>query len=151
MLQTLKIIIINGPNLNMLGKREPEYYGNFTLESINESCSALGKEKGLDIEFKQSNDESEIINWIQKVPEGTGIIINAGAYTHTSIAIHDALKLSPSPAIEVHISNIYKREEFRQKSYLSSAVDGLIVGFGENSYILAIEAMQKILIQKGGK
>tara|TARA_Y100000590_G_scaffold264185_1_gene296799 strand:+ start:6660 stop:7115 length:456 start_codon:yes stop_codon:yes gene_type:complete len=151
MISTLKIIIINGPNLNMLGKREPEYYGNSTLEVINDTCSKVGEANGVDIDFKQSNDESEIIGWIQGVPEDTGIIINAGAYTHTSIAIHDALKLSPSPAIEVHISNIYKREEFRQKSYLSSAVDGLIVGFGENSYVLAIEAMRKILIQKDKK
>jgi 3-dehydroquinate dehydratase-2 len=140
-----KIIIINGPNLNMLGKREPEFYGNKTLNDIRENCIHVGKSLGLHIDFEQSNDESDIINWIQSASDADGLIINAGSYTHTSIAIHDALKSSTSPAIEVHISNIHKREEFRHKSYLSSVVDGIIVGLGDYGYELAIHALYRII------
>ena len=126
-----KIIIINGPNLNLLGTREPEVYGIKTLDGIKADCNVIAESQGVNLEFHQSNDESDIINWIQSAADKHGLIINAGAYTHTSIAIHDALKSSNSPAIEVHISNIHKREEFRHKSYLSSVVDGIIVGFGD--------------------
>ena len=140
-----KIIIINGPNLNLLGTREPEFYGIKTLDNIKEDCTVIAKSLGVNLEFHQSNDESDIINWIQSAAEKHGLIINAGAYTHTSIAIHDALKSSNSPAIEVHISNIHKREEFRHKSYLSSVVDGIIVGFGDYGYELAIPALIKII------
>jgi 3-dehydroquinate dehydratase-2 len=140
-----KIIIINGPNLNLLGTREPEFYGIKTLEDIKEDCTVIAESLGINIEFYQSNDESDIINWIQSAADKHGLIINAGAYTHTSIAIHDALKSSNSPAIEVHISNIHKREEFRHKSYLSPVVDGIIVGFGDYGYELAIHALIKII------
>ena len=140
-----KIIIINGPNLNLLGTREPEFYGSKTLNDIKENCIGVSESLGVDIEFHQPNDESVIINWIQSASDKHGIIINAGAYTHTSIAIHDALKSSNSPAIEVHISNIHKREEFRHKSYLSSVVDGIIVGLGDYGYELAIHALIKII------
>ena len=140
-----KIIIINGPNLNLLGTREPEVYGIKTLDDIKADCTVIAEALGVNLEFHQSNDESDIINWIQSAAEKHGLIINAGAYTHTSIAIHDALKSSNSPAIEVHISNIHKREEFRHKSYLSSVVDGIIVGFGDYGYELAIHALIKII------
>ena len=140
-----KIIIINGPNLNLLGTREPEFYGIKTLDNIKEDCTVIAESLGVNLEFHQSNDESDIINWIQSAADKHGLIINAGAYTHTSIAIHDALKSSNSPAIEVHISNIHKREEFRHKSYLSPVVDGIIVGFGDYGYELAIHALIKII------
>ena len=140
-----KIIIINGPNLNLLGTREPEFYGIKTLDDIKDDCTVIADSLGINIEFHQSNDESDIINWIQSAADKHGLIINAGAYTHTSIAIHDALKSSNSPAIEVHISNIHKREEFRHKSYLSPVVDGIIVGFGDYGYELAIHALIKII------
>ena len=140
-----KIIIINGPNLNLLGTREPEVYGIKTLDDIKADCTVIAESQGVNLEFHQSNDESDIINWIQSAADKHGLIINAGAYTHTSIAIHDALKSSNSPAIEVHISNIHKREEFRHKSYLSPVVDGIIVGFGDYGYELAIHALIKII------
>ena len=143
-----KIIIINGPNLNLLGKREPEYYGNRTLNDIKESCIEYTAKKNIELMFEQSNDESTIIEMIQAASENDGIIINAGAYTHTSIAIHDALKSSKSPAIEVHLSNIHKREEFRHKSYISGVVDGIIIGLGDQGYTLAIDAVTKIMNER---
>ena len=143
-----KIIIINGPNLNLLGEREPEHYGNTTLNDIKENCLEHIGKKNIKLIFEQSNDESTIIEMIQSASEDDGIIINAGAYTHTSIAIHDSLKSSKSPAIEVHLSNIHKREEFRHKSYLSSVVDGIIIGLGDHGYILAIDAVIKIMKER---
>ena len=143
-----KIIIINGPNLNLLGEREPEHYGNTTLNDIKESCLEYIAKKNIKLIFEQSNDESTIIEMIQSTSEDDGIIINAGAYTHTSIAIHDALKSSKSAAIEVHLSNIHKREEFRHKSYLSSVVNGIIIGLGDHGYILAIDAVIKIMKER---
>ena len=140
-----KIFIINGPNLNLLGKREPEHYGNKTLNDIKENCINYVAKKNIELIFEQSNDESVIIEMIQAASDSDGIIINAGAYTHTSIAIHDALKSSNSPAIEVHLSNIHKREEFRQKSLISDIVTGGIFGLGTNGYILAIISMHKLL------
>ena len=143
-----KIFIITGPNLNLLGKREPEHYGNKTLNDIKENCINYVAKKNIELIFEQSNDESVIIEMIQAASDSDGIIINAGAYTHTSIAIHDALKSSNSPAIEVHLSNIHKREEFRHKSYISGVVDGIIIGLGDQGYILAIDAVTKIMNER---
>ena len=140
-----KIEIINGPNINLLGKREPDIYGNLTLESINKEIEEYAKELDLKTLFFQSNIEGEIVNKIQSSDNSNGIIINAAAFTHTSVAIHDALKSLDIPKIEVHISNIYKREEFRHKSLISNAVDGVICGLGSNSYKLALKGIKNIL------
>ena len=140
-----KIDIINGPNLNLLGKREPEIYGNSTLEDINKEIEKYASEQDIEINFFQSNIEGEIVTRIQECQNSDGLIINAAAFTHTSVAILDALKSLNIPKIEVHISNIYKREEFRHKSLISQSVNGIICGFGINGYKLAIEGMKKIL------
>ncbi len=141
-----KILIINGPNLNLLGNREDDIYGKESLEQIKKNCQSNAKSKNIDIDFFQSNNEGEIINLIHKVEEDyDGLIINPAAYTHTSIAIMDALKSINKPKIEIHLSNIHSREEYRKKSITSEAVDGLICGFGENSYILGIEAIKKLI------
>ena len=140
-----KIEIINGPNINLLGKREPDIYGNLTLESINKEIEEYAKELDLKTLFFQSNIEGEIVNKIQSSDNSNGIIINAAAFTHTSVAIHDALKSLDIPKIEVHISNIYKREEFRHKSLISNVVDGIICGLGSNSYKLALRGIKNIL------
>ena len=140
-----KIEIINGPNLNLLGKREPDIYGKSTLEDINKDLSSYAKKIGLDASFFQSNIEGEIVNQIQQSEKSDGIIINAAAFTHTSVAILDALKSLSIPKIEVHISNIYKREEFRHKSLISQTVNGVICGFGINSYKLALKGIKNIL------
>ncbi|MGY8796774.1 MAG: type II 3-dehydroquinate dehydratase [Woeseiales bacterium] len=124
------ILILNGPNLNMLGSREVDIYGHDTLA---------------DIDFRQSNSEADLVNWIQEARTGHhGIIINAGAYTHTSIAILDALKIAELPVVEVHLSNIFRREAFRSESYVSQAANGMIAGFGSQGYLLALDAMQKL-------
>ena len=141
-----KIIIINGPNLNLLGEREQSQYGTATLEKIKETCLKKSQELGLEVEFTQSNVEGELVNIIQDSRKKfDGIIINAAAFTHTSIAIRDALNIFKKPIIEVHISNIYKREEFRHKSLISDIVTGGIFGLGVDGYILAIISMQKLL------
>ena len=141
-----KIIIINGPNLNLLGEREQSQYGSNTFEDLKEICLKKSKELGLNLEFSQSNIEGELVNFIQdSIKNFDGIIINAAAFTHTSVAIRDALSVFKKPIIEVHISNIYKREEFRHKSLISDIVNGGIFGLGTNGYILAIIAMQKLL------
>ncbi|RZO88856.1 MAG: type II 3-dehydroquinate dehydratase [alpha proteobacterium HIMB114] len=140
-----KIEIINGPNINLLGKREPNIYGDLTLESINKEITNYGEELNLETFFFQSNIEGEIVNKIQASDKSDGIIINAAAFTHTSVAIHDALKSLDLPKIEVHISNIYKREEFRHKSLISNVVDGIICGLGANSYKLAMKGIKNIL------
>ena len=140
-----KIEIINGPNINLLGKREPNIYGDLTLDSINKEIANYGEELNLDTFFFQSNIEGEIVNKIQASDKSDGIIINAAAFTHTSVAIHDALKSLDLPKIEVHISNIYKREEFRHKSLISNVVDGIICGLGANSYKLAMKGIRNIL------
>jgi 3-dehydroquinate dehydratase-2 len=140
-----KIEIINGPNINLLGKREPNIYGDLTLESINKEIANYGDELNLETFFFQSNIEGEIVNKIQASDKSDGIIINAAAFTHTSVAIHDALKSLDLPKIEVHISNIYKREEFRHKSLISNVVDGIICGLGANSYKLAMKGIKNIL------
>ena len=141
-----KIIIINGPNLNLLGEREQSQYGSITFDKLKEVCIAKSKELGLDIQFTQSNIEGELVDIIQSSRKDfDGIIINAAAFTHTSVAIRDALDIFKKPIIEIHISNIYKREEFRQKSLISDIVTGGIFGLGSDGYILAIIAMQKLL------
>ena len=141
-----KIIIINGPNLNLLGEREQSQYGDITFDELRENCMKKSKELGLETEFIQSNVEGELVNLIQNSRKKyNGMIINAAAFTHTSVAIRDALEVFKKPIIELHISNIYKREEFRQKSLISDIVTGGIFGLGSDGYILAIIAMQKLL------
>jgi 3-dehydroquinate dehydratase-2 len=143
-----KIIVINGPNLNLLGEREQSQYGSITFEELKEKCINKSKELGLDVEFRQSNVEGELVNLIQdSIKKFDGIIINAAAFTHTSIAIRDALSIFKKPVIELHISNIYNREEFRHKSLISDVVTGGIFGLGSDGYILAIIAMQKLLLK----
>ena len=141
-----KIIIINGPNLNLLGEREQSQYGSVTFKELKEICAKKSNELGLKVEFAQSNVEGELVNIIQESRKKfNGIIINAAAFTHTSVAIRDALDIFKKPIIELHISNIYKREEFRQKSLISDIVTGGIFGLGIDGYILAIISMQKLL------
>ena len=141
-----KIIIINGPNLNLLGEREQSQYGNITFDQLKRNCLNKSKELGIIVDFYQSNIEGEIVNTIQNARnEFNGIIINAAAFTHTSIAIRDALSVFKKPIIELHISNIYKREEFRHKSLISDIATGGIFGLGSDGYILAIISMQKLL------
>ena len=141
-----KIIIINGPNLNLLGQREQSQYGSLTFDKLKDECTSKSKELDMEIEFSQSNIEGEIVNLIQNARKNfDGMIINAAAFTHTSVAIRDALEIFKKPIIELHISNIYKREEFRQKSLISDIVTGGIFGLGTNGYILAIISMQKLL------
>tara|TARA_B100001027_G_scaffold194395_1_gene150174 strand:+ start:213 stop:662 length:450 start_codon:yes stop_codon:yes gene_type:complete len=145
-----KILIINGPNLNLLGEREQSQYGKITLKEINEKCLETGKKLNLHIEFKQSNLEGEIVNFIQNARNDfNGLIINAAGFTHTSVSIRDALNIFKNPIIEVHISNIYKREEFRQKSLISDVATGGIFGIGPECYNLAIHAINKLLISNG--
>jgi 3-dehydroquinate dehydratase-2 len=142
---TKKILIINGPNLNLLGNREESKYGTTTLEEVKKNCETHSKSINLEIEFYQSNIEGEIVTMIQKA-KGIfdGIIINAAGYTHTSVAILDALLSVKLPTIEIHITNIYNREEFRKKSLISRAAKGIICGFGVNGYIMALDSMKEI-------
>ena len=141
-----KIIIINGPNINLLGEREQSQYGSITFEKLKEKCINKSKEMGLDIEFFQSNIEGELVNIIQDSRKKfDGMIINAAGFTHTSVAIRDALEVYKKPIIEIHMSNIYKREEFRKKSLISDVSTGGIFGLGDDGYILAIISMQKLL------
>ena len=143
---TNKIIIINGPNLNLLGEREQSQYGSVTFEELKEKCLKKSKEIGLDVNFTQSNLEGEIVNIVLEArKEYAGMIINAAGFTHTSVAIRDALSLFKKPIIELHISNIYKREEFRHKSLISDIATGGIFGLGTEGYILAIISIQNIL------
>ncbi len=141
-----KIIILNGPNLNLLGEREKEKYGNITLKDIENNCKEYAKTNKIDLSLFQSNIEGELVEEIQKARKNfNGLIINAGGYTHTSVAIHDALKVLKIPIIELHITNIYNREEFRHKSLISKLASGIICGFGTNGYIMALEAMRNYL------
>ncbi len=141
-----EVIIINGPNLNLLGNREENIYGNKTFDEIKENCINYGKEKKIVIDFYQSNNEGDIIDKIHTVDtKYDGLIINPAAFTHSSIAILDSLRAIKKPKIEVHLSNIYSREEYRKKSITSEGVDGLICGFGANSYILGIDAIIKLI------
>jgi 3-dehydroquinate dehydratase-2 len=138
--------VVNGPNLNMLGVREPAVYGRDRLADIEKLCRKAGREFALAIDFRQSNHEGEIVGWLQEARAAhAGIVINAGAYTHTSIAILDALQLTELPAIEVHLSNIFRREEFRHHSYISLAARAVICGLGPTGYRLALEALADIL------
>ena len=141
-----KIIIINGPNLNLLGEREQSQYGSITFEDLKKNCQNKANEIGINLEFTQSNIEGEIVTLIQESRKKfDGLIINAAGFTHTSVAIRDALDLFKKPIIELHISNIYQREEFRHKSLISDIVTGGIFGLGADGYILAIISMQKLL------
>ena len=141
-----KIIIINGPNLNLLGEREQSQYGKITFDDLKNVCLEHSKKIGIKLDFQQSNVEGEIVTKIQNArKEYDGIIINAAGYTHTSVSIRDALEIFKKPIIELHISNIYKREEFRQKSLISNIATGIICGLGSNGYILAINAMHELL------
>ena len=138
-----KIIILNGPNLNLLGEREKSQYGNFTLKDVEKTCKEFAKMNNLDLSFFQSNIEGELVEKIQESRnDQDGLVINAGGYTHTSVAIHDALKILKLPIIELHISNIYNREEFRHKSLISKVANGVICGFGADGYIMALNAMK---------
>ena len=141
-----KIIILNGPNLNLLGEREINQYGNFTLKEIEKSCNDLSIKIDIKLSFFQLNIEGELVDKIQTSRNNQdGLIINAGGYTHTSVAIHDALKILKIPVIELHISNIYNREEFRHKSLISKVARGVICGFGAEGYIMSLNAMKKFL------
>ena len=143
---TQKILVINGPNLNLLGTREKDKYGNASLTDIQKKCENYSKKIGLQVDFKQSNVEGEIVNFIQNTKDNHhGIIINAGGYTHTSVAILDALLAVKKPTIELHITNIYKREDFRHKSLISKAADGIICGLGIDGYIMALDGIKKII------
>ena len=141
-----KIIILNGPNLNLLGEREKEQYGSITYKEIDNICKKFASKNNIDLTIFQSNIEGELIDEIQNSRNNQdGLIINAGGYTHTSVAIHDALKILKIPIIELHISNIYNREDFRHKSIISKLAKGIICGFGEKGYTMALEAMKTYL------
>lgn len=141
-----KILILNGPNLNLLHKRDKSIYGDFSLEKAQKDCLELSEELALEVEFRQSNSESEIVDIIQEaIDEFDGIIINAAAYTHTSVAIHDALEIFQKPKIELHISNIFKREEFRHHSFISDVVDAVICGLGINGYSIALLSINNLV------
>ena len=140
------IIILNGPNLNLLGEREKSQYGNFTLKDIENICEDYAENNKIKLSLFQSNIEGELVNQIQNARTNQdGLIINAGGYTHTSVAIHDALKILKIPIIELHISNIYNREDFRHKSLISKVAKGVICGFGADGYIMSLKAMSKFL------
>lgn len=137
-----RVLILNGPNLNLLGTREPEIYGRLTLAALEEACRTKGESLGLSVECKQSNHEGELVGWIQEAAGAQdAIVINAGAYTHTSVALLDALRAVGLPVIEVHLSNIFRRESFRHHSYISEAAEGVICGLGKTGYLLALEAL----------
>lgn len=144
---TAKILVLNGPNLNMLGTREPEIYGAQTLGDIEAACRTTATSLELAVEFRQSNIEGVLVDWIQQAPKDgfAGLVINAGAYTHTSVAVLDALLSCDLPVIEVHLSNIFQREEFRHHSYISKAARGVICGFGGHGYRLALEGLAELL------
>ena len=141
-----RTLILNGPNLNLLGQREPGIYGRSTLAEIEAMCRAEGERLGLEIECRQSNGEGQLVSWVQEIPgQFAGLILNAGAYSHTSIALLDALRALKEPLIEVHLSNIYHRETFRQHSYVSLAAKGVICGFGPRGYLMALDALAALL------
>ncbi len=147
----MKILVVHGPNLNLLGKREPGIYGSFTLDDVNAALTQLGRELGVDVVFFQSNHEGELV---QKIQDAMGtvqaIVINPGAYTHTSVALRDAIASTGLPVVETHISNIYRREEFRHHSYIAPVAVGQVAGFGMNSYLLALRAVVDH-VKSGGK
>jgi 3-dehydroquinate dehydratase-2 len=143
------VFVLNGPNLNLLGKRQPHIYGHETLADVEQDCRALAAELGLQLRFHQSNREYEIIDWIHEARESAhGIVINPAAFTHTSVAILDALNAFDAPVIEVHISNVHKREAFRHHSFVSGRADGVIAGFGTQGYLLALRRLAKLIDDK---
>lgn len=140
------VLILNGPNLNMLGVREPAIYGSDTLADIEAACADRAADHGLSVDFRQSNIEGELVTWIQQArAQHDGIIINPGAYSHTSVAILDALQIAELPVIEVHLTNIHKREAFRHHSYVSRVATGVIAGLGAHGYLLALDAMARLI------
>jgi 3-dehydroquinate dehydratase-2 len=146
--KTLPVYVLNGPNLNLLGTREPEVYGSTTLQEIGKMVSAKARTFGLTVVFRQSNHEGELIDWIQECrTRGCGLILNAGALTHTSVALHDACRALSHPIIEVHLSNPYARERFRHHSFVSAAASGVICGLGATGYVLAMDALGQKLKQ----
>ena len=144
------VLILNGPNLNLLGTRKPEVYGTTTLADVEKLCTDAAAELGLDVDFKQSNHEGQLIDWIHetgaavKAGESIGAVFNPGAFTHTSVALHDAIEGASLPLIECHISNVHKREEFRHHSFISPVASGIIVGFGVHGYVLAIQGLHQL-------
>lgn len=143
---TLPIFVLNGPNLNMLGLREPGIYGGTTLKEIGDLCAETGRRVGRAIDFRQTNHEGVLVDWIQEaMTSAAGIVINPGAYTHTSVALHDAVRAIGRPVIEVHISNIHAREAFRHHSYLSPVAVGVLAGFGPHGYVMGIEALARMI------
>lgn len=146
-----RVLVLNGPNLNLLGTREPAVYGSTTLADVEQLCREAGQRLGVEVDCRQSNHEGQLIDWIHEAGVAhrngqlVGAVFNAGAYTHTSVALHDAIKGAELPVIEVHISNVHAREPFRHHSYLSPAAAGIVVGFGVEGYVLAIEG----LLRKG--
>jgi 3-dehydroquinate dehydratase-2 len=146
------VFVLNGPNLNLLGSREPEIYGRTTLSDIEAETKKRASALGMAVEFRQSNHEGELVGWLQEARTGaSGVVLNAGAYTHTSVAIHDALKAVELPIIEVHISNPYKREPFRHTSFVSPVATGVICGVGAQGYSLAIEALAALIAAQASK
>ena len=144
------VLILNGPNLNLLGTRKPEVYGTTTLADVEKLCADAAAKLGLDVDFKQSNHEGQLIDWIHetgaavKAGESIGAVFNPGAFTHTSVALHDAIEGASLPVIECHISNVHKREEFRHHSFISPVASGIIVGFGVHGYVLAIQGLHQL-------
>lgn len=146
------VLILNGPNLNMLGLRQPEIYGRETLADVEAACRTAAAPLGMTIDFRQSNSEGELVGWIQQARgRSAGIIINAGAYSHTSVALLDALMIAELPVVEVHISNIYRRDSFRHHSYISAAATGVICGLGTQGYVLAVQAIARLAGAHGAK
>jgi 3-dehydroquinate dehydratase II len=144
--QILPIFVLNGPNLNLLGTREPEIYGRTTLAGIEKMAVSQAKKHGLAVVFRQTNHEGELVDWIQEArTASSGVILNAGAYTHTSVAVHDALRALDKPIVEVHLSNPQAREDFRHHSFVSPAATGTIVGFGAHGYVLAVDALAALI------
>ena len=148
----IPVFVLNGPNLNLLGTREPGIYGGKTLDDIKRECLAAGKRLGLDVDFRQTNIEGVLVDWVQEAGEKAGgIVLNPGGYTHTSVALHDAIRAIGKPVIEVHLSNIFAREPFRHHSYVSPVAAGLVCGLGPAGYVLALEALKPLVAKSPGK
>ena len=145
-----KVFVLNGPNLNMLGVREPSIYGGKSLEEIGADCITAGKALGLEVDFRQTNHEGVLVDWIQEAATAAeGIVMNPGAYTHTSVAIHDAIRAAGRPVIEIHLSNIFAREAFRHHSYVSPVAVGVICGLGPKGYLLALDTLKQLITRSG--
>ena len=143
---TLPVYVLNGPNLNLIGSREPEVYGRQTLSDIEKTVTTRAKKLGFEVVFRQSNHEGELVDWIQEArTKGSGLIINAGAYSHTSIALLDALRALDKPIIEIHLTNLHQRERYRHHSYISAVAKGVIMGFGSMGYVMALDAMAALV------